>query len=147
MSAGQDLIALLAMLWPMAQTEVEALCKVDPEASEWLFNVRNDGLDLVDELRKLPDDDARKLSILDPKPVRTLLNRRTDTHIGVSKYINSVQDLALVQRSLASVLPVSEGDPIELRGMFQKIIRKTAVIERNPDEEVEYQFFHREAAQ
>jgi hypothetical protein len=131
----------------MAQNELQAHCEMDHESAQWLSDVRIFDLDLVDEISKLRPSDPLRLAVLNPKNLSKSLNRSGDIHLSVSKQFKCVLDIALIQRSLASVLPVTAGDSIPLRGLFKKITRKTTVIARTPEEEVEYQYFHRQAAQ
>ncbi|KFZ18087.1 hypothetical protein V502_04301 [Pseudogymnoascus sp. VKM F-4520 (FW-2644)] len=55
----------------------------------------------------------------------------------ITSTMKPIMDMAIIQRSQASVLPVSEGEPIHLRGLFKCITRKTTVVERTPDEEIQ----------
>ncbi|PGH03058.1 hypothetical protein AJ80_08753 [Polytolypa hystricis UAMH7299] len=100
----------------------------------------------MDEVAKLPALDHRILAALNPCHLRHAVQSFKGIHLRVSTRFKPVMDLVMIQRSLASILPVTTGQPMSLRGLFPKIIRKTATIERLPNEEVEYQYFHREAA-
>jgi hypothetical protein len=101
----------------------------------------------ISESEGTPESDYRRVRALDPVPLRRAATSLTGLHLSVANKFKETLDLAAIQRSSASVLPVSRGEPIPLRGLFQKIIRKTAVIERQPNEEVEYQYWHRIAAE
>jgi hypothetical protein len=106
---------------------------------------RKDG-NLVHELRALPVLDPRRLAALDPRLLKRALSNKKGVHLNVANIYDFVQDVLIIQRSQASVLPVENGEPITLKHLFKRLTRRTAVIERYPVEEIEYQCFHREAA-
>jgi len=131
----------------MVKYELMAACDEDPSISEWLAEVtRSTDKDLMQELRKLPVTDSRRLKALDPQLLRKAISSKKNLHLKVANHFDLVQDIVMIQRCLASSLPVKNGEPIQLRGLFKKLVRKTAIVERFPAEELEYQFFHREAA-
>jgi hypothetical protein len=129
----------------MIQAELLGYAETDPAISAWLEEM-NDKDQTIAAVADLPALDKRRLAALNPKLLRRVVTSRKGIHVKVASTCKVLLDMALLQRSLASVLPVSQGEPIALRGLFKKWIRKTAVVERTREEEVEYQFFHREAA-
>jgi hypothetical protein len=131
----------------MAKNELEAQCDLDPSISELLSEIaQNDEKDIVAEASALPVTDPRRLAVLDPRLVRQSISSKKGIHLKVSTQFEIVQNILMIQRCLGSDLPVKTGEPIPLRGLFKKLTRKTAVIERLPSEELEYQLFHRDAA-
>lgn len=129
----------------MVEDELQAHCKQNPDDSDWFLRATGNCHELLDEVEKLPPLDIRRLSVLNPVVMKNIIGSDT-VHVDVSTGLKVLLDYTMIQRSLASTLPVLEGDPISLRPLFKKITRKTAIIERNPDEELEYQLFHRKAA-
>jgi hypothetical protein len=131
----------------MVKYELMAACDEDPSISEWLADVaRSTDKDLMQELRELPVTDSRRLKALDPQLLRRAISSKRNLHLKVANHFDLVQDIVMIQRCLASSLPVKNGEPIPLRGLFKKLVRKTAIVERFPTEELEYQLFHRDAA-
>jgi hypothetical protein len=131
----------------MARKDLTEYYNANPEALKWAERVEdNDGV-ILDEIEDLPATDPRRLVALNPAPLRRVTMSRTGVHLNVAKRFKATLDISTIQRSSASVLPVSQGDPIPLKGLFKKVLRKTAIIERQPDEELEYQYWHRLAAE
>lgn len=135
----------MTLLWPMAQTELEAHCQDDNEAADWLRNVHVERLNLLDEVADLDPLDTRRLAVLNPSILKRTL-RSQKVHILVSTQFKAVLDQVMIQRSLASELPMEKGQPIPLKNLFKKMIRKTATTEFVGAEEIEYQYWHRRAA-
>lgn len=130
----------------MAEAELEAHCGLYPHAYKWLQERRTNNDDLMSSLAALPRSDKRRLAAVDPEPLRQVVNSRHHIHLRVSLNVKTPLDIALIQRSSASSLPVSSGDPIPLKGLFKKIVRRTAIVERTPAEDVEHDYFHLDAA-
>ncbi|KAF4636083.1 hypothetical protein G7Y89_g2010 [Cudoniella acicularis] len=141
----KDLIALLLLLWPMIETELQVRVKLDPSISEWFADIYQKELDLITELSNLPACDTRRLALLDPRHLRQAA-ASSEVHIQVAKKFRPILDLVLIQRSTSSVLPMEIGDPVSLRPLFRKMTTKTAIVKRLPAEEPEYQYFHRQYA-
>jgi hypothetical protein len=129
----------------MVEIEFEAHCAQNPDDSDWLSRTTTDRDEFLDQIEALPPVDIRRLSVLNPALMRDILRSRR-VHVDVSMGLKVLLDCTMIQRSLASTLPVSEGEPISLRPLFKRVTRKTAIIQRYPEEELEYQYFHREAA-
>jgi hypothetical protein len=129
----------------MVEIEFEAHCAQNPDHSDWLSRTTTDRDEFLDQIEALPPVDIRRLSVLNPALMRDILRSRR-VHVDVSMGLKVLLDCTMIQRSLASTLPVSEGEPISLRPLFKRVTRKTAIIQRYPEEELEYQYFHREAA-
>lgn len=138
---------MLALLWPMAETELTMYVARNPAAGAWLAEIveaKENVLDIVDDLEPM---NPLRLAALNPKALQGSVTRKVDNvHRIVSRRFKPVLELSMIRRSAGSVLPVSVGNSVPLRDLFKKKIRKTAVIERRLDEEMEYQMFHREAA-
>jgi hypothetical protein len=64
----------------------------------------------------------------------------------VASYSQAAQEMIMIQRYNASNLPLQNGSPVSLKRLFQKMTRKTAIVERLPADQLEYQIWHREAA-
>jgi hypothetical protein len=129
----------------MVQIEFEAHCAQNPEDSDWLSRATTDRDEFLDQVEALPPLDIRRLSLLNPALMRDILRSRR-VHVDVSTGLKVLLDCTMIQRSLASTLPVSDGEPISLRPLFKRVTWKTTIIQRYPEEELEYQYFHREAA-
>jgi hypothetical protein len=131
----------------MIEAELQAHCLLHPETSQWLSEIHKSEKNLMEMVAELSTCDPRRLAALNPALLRRVVNSQHGIHLRVATTLKPIQDMIMIQRSQASSLPTSEGDPIPLRGLFKKMIRKTAIVERTPEEEIEYQYFHREAAQ
>ncbi|OBT82958.1 hypothetical protein VE02_08180 [Pseudogymnoascus sp. 03VT05] len=140
-NAVKDLVALYHLLWPMVKIELATRITMDPSIREWIDS--NDDINAVLSLGPL---DPRRLSALDPQRIKDAVRPYKGIHVRVATTLKPIMDLTMVQRSQASVLPVSDGEAIHLRGLFKRLSRKTAIVERTPDETIEYQMFHRTAA-
>lgn len=121
----------------MAKAQLDAHCSLHPEDEKWIEERRENNNDLMAPLAALPKSDMRRLVALDPNPLRQVVHSRQRIHLKVSANVKTPLDIALVQRSSASSLPVSSGDPIPLKPLFKKIIRRTAIVERTPEEDDE----------
>jgi hypothetical protein len=130
----------------MAEIELQAQCEQDPNISEWLSDIASNNGDVIKEVATLPITDPRRLAALDPQLMRKVISSKKGIHLRVASHFEVVQDMVMIQRCLASTLPVKNGEPISLKGLFKKLVRKTAIVERFPHEELEYQLYHREAA-
>jgi hypothetical protein len=131
----------------MIELELQAHCLSHPEASKWFKEVHRNNDSLIDIIADIPVTDHRRLAALNPTLLRRVVKAQHGVHLSLANTPKPIQDMILIQRSQASILPVSEGDPVSLRGLFKKTTKKTAIVERTPSEEIEYQFFHRDAAQ
>jgi len=130
----------------MARIELDTRCQLEPNISNWLMKLAQKDGNLVQELRALPVLDSRRLAALDPRLLRRALSNKKGVHLNVANIFEFVQDVLIIQRCQASVLPVEKGEPVTLKHLFKKLTRRTAIIERHAGEEIEYQHFHREAA-
>lgn len=133
-------------MWDMIRIELQAHCDQNPTISDWLASVAESSKSLMEEVAELPVTDPRRLAALDPRLIKESISSKHKIHLKVSAHSYLIQDILMIQRCLASLLPVKEGAPIPLKGLFKQMTRKTAIIERNADEEIEYEMFHREAA-
>ncbi|OBT86897.1 hypothetical protein VE02_03857 [Pseudogymnoascus sp. 03VT05] len=141
-----DLIALYSMLWPAAKNELAARCLLDHTMLAWQDAAEATG-NIPKATTALHTTDPRRLSIINPEILKRLLkSQRSGLHVRVAGTLDTILNIAMIQRSRATVLPMSVGEPLEMRSLFKRMIVKTAVIERDPSEEIEYQSFHREAA-
>jgi len=136
----------MALIWLLVEQELAILAEKDEEISSSLYRIISNDEDLVAAVKDLPKTDPRRLAVLNPKLLDRALQSKKSIHLKVSQHLDIIQDILFVQRCQASSLPQKNGPPVPLRGQFQKMTRKTAVIERLPVEELEYQIFHREAA-
>ena len=131
----------------MIELELQTHCLSHPEASKWFKDVHGNNNNLIELIADIPIADHRRLAALNPALLRRVVNAQHGVHLSLANTLKPIQDMVLIQRSQASILPVSKGDPVSLRGLFKKMTKKTAIVKRTPSEEIEYQFFHREAAQ
>lgn len=131
----------------MALIELNKYLEDNEEARLWLKELDTKSLDLLRELDNIPADSPLQLAAADPKMLsKATSHRHTAIHTSVLARVRPIVDLLMIRRSPASILPVSVGEPVSLRPLFKRINRRTAICRRRPDEDVEYQFFHREAA-
>jgi hypothetical protein len=131
----------------MAEQELQRHVAKTPRASDWLVGIATNQEDLLTKVDELLTTDPLRLAALNPRELsRVLHSKAKDIHRRVLVRFKPVLEMTMIRRSAASFLPVEVGEPIPLRGLFKKKIRKTARIERRLEEEVEYQLFHRQAA-
>jgi hypothetical protein len=142
----QDLTALYLFLWTMIEAEWKVFCLANPEGSKWIQDIISWDADVFEEITKLPITDKRRLYAFSPFMLSHAINSVSDVHLKVATVVKALLDMSLIQRSRSSLLPVSTGTPISMRSKFKPMIRKTAITPRRPEEELEYQCWHREAA-
>lgn len=90
--------------------------------------------------------DPRRLAVVNLEILKRILKSQRALHVRVAVTLDTILNVAMIQRSRASVLPVYAREPMPMKSLFKKLIMKTALIERDPGEEVEYENFHRQAA-
>lgn len=127
----------------MIEAELKVHCEIDPEISEWLCAIYRDNEAIWEKAIRLEPADSRRLAVLDPRLLRRIVTAKTGIHLRVTEALKPILDMVMIQRSQGATLPTSDGS---LKGLFKKMIRKAAIASRRPEEEMEYQFWHRKAA-
>jgi hypothetical protein len=129
----------LFLLWPNISRDFKALEEKDEYFRKWFDQFTSASKKtLIEEVANLPKADPRRLATLNPSHLRRILSSKENIHLQISENVGAILDIISIQRSSASSLPVSQGEPISLRRIFKKINRKTAFIKRKKDEEIEY---------
>ncbi|KAI9646984.1 hypothetical protein NHQ30_004985 [Ciborinia camelliae] len=130
-SSQKDLIALMSLIWPEAETVLQAHLISNPSAASWMEYIDTCDLDLTEEIEKLDPCDPRRLAALNPAILHRVV-RSSRVHVRIASEFKIVSDMVMIQRSLSSSLPQADGDLISLKPLFKKVIRRTAIAERAP---------------
>ncbi|KAH0346279.1 hypothetical protein KCU83_g7430, partial [Aureobasidium melanogenum] len=142
----RDLLGLTHLISSMAAIQLKSfLTNNEPEVDR-LKEIRgsNEPFERLDSLERT---DPLRLYCINAKMLMPIVTADQDViHKLVMAKLKPVLETVMIRRSASSELPVTEGEPIQLRGMFKKFIRKTVSISRNDEDELEYQLWHREAA-
>jgi hypothetical protein len=130
----------------MIEAELKVCCEIDPEISDWLSAIYRDNKDIWEQVVRLEPANPRRLAALDPRLLKRVVTAKTGIHLRVAEAVKPILDMVMIQRSQGSTLPTSDETGVSLKGLFKKMIRQTATVSRRPEEEMEYQFWHRKAA-
>ncbi|KAJ5106182.1 Helicase C-terminal [Penicillium angulare] len=114
-----DLVGLLGLLSRRVLLELDDARENDAalaKNTENIIGATNEGVEeTIKILREIPESDLSKAIFLRPVWVRDIVAAKTDTHVGVSRFIGLLLDLVFIQRSQASILPAVRGSPITLQ--------------------------------
>jgi hypothetical protein len=137
----QDVVGLLRILFPTALQTIES----DQTSADWYQKIvlKGNDFEFFNELDGFKHTDTRRLAAIDPEIISALI--RTGDHALIAKYYHHMEELVVLRRSTASLLPVDgRGKTISLAGMLTKHYTNTVNLEYKADEEVESQWRHRD---
>lgn len=141
----RDLLGLTHLLSTMAVKQLKYFVSQDPSIASKMQDIQasDNPFPLLDALE--PTDPLRLYSI-NAKLLLPVVNTDQDSIHKVVMRLKPVLEVVMIRRSASSELPVTTGEPIKLREMFKKIVRKTVSVSRTAEDELEYQIWHRRAA-
>lgn len=141
----KDLLGLLQLMWYGANSELYKYLTAHPDRAPLLQSWRANSK-IYEELDKLDPTDPLRLKAVDPQLLTPVVSKGA-VHTQIVSKLKSVLETTMIRRSASSNLPNSTGQSTPLRPLFKKIHRRTAKVSRRPNDEYEYQLFHRIAAE
>lgn len=145
----QDLVGLVNLLWDAAKHILDCAVESDQAAKATFEELRQEGngTNQPNFLAKLERLDPVRILAMNPKPLAAIFRDTGSLHLKVTSSFTILLDVICIQRSRASNLPMATGDTIALRPLFKRISYRTASVALKAQEQMEYQMWHRRAAE
>ncbi|KAL5372897.1 hypothetical protein DPSP01_013126 [Paraphaeosphaeria sporulosa] len=141
-NTGTCILGLLDIIWSAV---VKALNAQPEDVQEWIFK-RVGQLTTFNDVAKLEHSDVRRLAVLNPYTVKALV--KSDNRPLIAEFFPMIEELITLRRNQASIIPRNEARSTfcNLREMIKPHWIKTRPLQRKASEEVEFQWFYRDAA-
>lgn len=103
-------------------------------------------LKVFDEVDKFPEDDPRRLAILEPFSVKLLL--KSDDGPLIAKHFPKLEQFIILRRNTSSKIPRDQAGEkfCELRDLIKPHRMLTRLVRRRDEEAAEFEWIHRDAA-
>ncbi|KAH0288518.1 hypothetical protein KCU62_g5009, partial [Aureobasidium sp. EXF-3399] len=141
----RDLLGLTHLLSTMAIKQLKSFVSNDPSIAAKMQDIQASDAPFA-ELDQLDPTDPLRLYAINARLLLPVVNADQDAIHKVVMKLKPVLETVMIRRSASSELPVTTGEPIKLRDMFKKIVRKTVSVSRIGEDELEYQIWHKQAA-
>jgi hypothetical protein len=130
-------------MWSTVNDILKAQSK---EVQEWCQKYVGT-LSVYSEGKKLEKHDVRRLALLSPHSAKILL--QSDNRPMIATYFPLIEELCVLRRTTASRVPRDQKETqfFDIRDLVKPHHMLTRVVERTVEEENEFQWLHRDAAQ
>ncbi|KAI4648529.1 uncharacterized protein J4E79_010151 [Alternaria viburni] len=141
---GTCILGPMAIIWETLKDRISQ--QNDTEETKW-FREQLPDISVYNKANDLEDDDPHRLGVLNPYSAKLLLE--SENMPLVATCFPLIEQLMVLRRTTASRIPrdPSRKDFYSLRDLIKPHHMRTRVLARLPEEEAEFEWLHRDAAQ